>query len=84
LGEYFEPKTDFFRIVEHSVRHHFRRNGGSGSLDQRRIIRALPKVRDLENDADEHKLELERKLVESFITPLIVKTFMIFRSSWMK
>ncbi|MBS2001588.1 MAG: DUF47 family protein [Cyanobacteria bacterium SZAS LIN-5] len=65
----FEPKTDFFALL--NIQSATTLDGiialeqwiNEGTFDR------CQKVRDLENDADEHKLELERKLVESFVTP---------------
>lgn len=69
LSRVFEPKTDFFALL--NIQSATTLDGiialdawiNEGTFDR------CQKVRDLENDADEHKLELERKLVESFITP---------------
>ena len=69
LSRVFEPKTDFFALLNIQSATTL---DGIIALDawiNEGTFERCQKVRDLENDADEHKLELERKLVESFITP---------------
>lgn len=65
----FEPKTDFFALLN---------TQSATTLDgvvalecwiNEGLFERCQKVRDLEKMADEQRLNLERKLVESFITP---------------
>ncbi len=65
----FEPKTDFFALLNIQAATTLE---GMIALEQwinEGAIDRCQKVRDLENEADEHKLELERRLVDSFVTP---------------
>jgi hypothetical protein len=65
----FEPKTDFFALLNIQAATTLE---GMLALEEwinEGAFERCQKVRDLENEADEHKLELERRLVESFITP---------------
>ncbi len=69
LSKVCEPKTDLFALLNIQSATTL---DGIIALDawiNEGNFERCQKVRDLENDADEHKLELERKLVESFITP---------------
>lgn len=65
----FEPKTDFFALLNIQSATTLEGVIALESWINEGVFERCQKVRDLENDADEHKLELERKLVESFITP---------------
>ena len=69
LARVFEPKTDFFALLNVQAAATLE---GMLALEEwinEGTFERCQKVRDIENVADEHKLELERKLVESFITP---------------
>jgi uncharacterized protein len=69
LGKLFEPEADFYLMLsKHAMK----------SLEGLEALQAWleggteedrQRVRDLEREADELKLELEKKLVESFVTP---------------
>jgi hypothetical protein len=70
LAKLMEPKVDFFAMLSSQASttlagvvalEEWINNGAHGRCQ---------KVRDLENEADELKLELGRKLAESFITPI--------------
>jgi len=66
----FEPSVDFYDMLNRQAAKTLE---GMEALDQWINDGAQKRgqvVRDLERDADELKLELERKLVESFITPI--------------
>ena len=69
LARFFQPKVDFFAMLR---THAHATLNGMVALEEW-IIEGHPgrcqKVRDLEKQADEHKLEIERQLVESFVTP---------------
>lgn len=69
-GSIFEPTTDFYALLNQHARktlegmQALREWVGSINRDER-----CQRVRDLENEADVLKLELSRKLFDSFITP---------------
>lgn len=69
ISKLFEPKSEFYALLNiQSVT----TLEGIVALDRWIVdgaIERCQKVRDLEKEADEHKLELERQLVDSFITP---------------
>jgi len=69
LTRFFEPKTDFYALLKAQADttlqgmvafEEWLNNGASGRCQI---------VRDLEKEADTLRLDLERKLVESFVTP---------------
>jgi predicted phosphate transport protein (TIGR00153 family) len=65
----FEPRIDFYALLNS---HAQKVLDGMEALEQWFEAGAqerCQRVRDLENEADELKLELERKLVEAFVTP---------------
>jgi len=65
----FEPRINFYALLR---RHAGKVLDGMEALEQWLESggrERCQKVRDLENEADELKLDLEKKLVESFVTP---------------
>ena len=69
LNPLFEPKVDFYELLEKQAKKTLEGMEAlsqwiSGGTEER-----CQRVRDLEHDADEMKLELGHQLVECFITP---------------
>lgn len=69
FGSFFEPTTDFYALLNKQIDktmegmqalHEWIKEGGAERCQL---------VRDLEREADEMKMDLERKLVISFVTP---------------
>jgi hypothetical protein len=69
LSQLFEPRIDFYALMNAHAQTVL---AGMEALEQWMHHGAnvrCQQVRDLENHADEQKLDLERKLVEAFVTP---------------
>lgn len=69
FSQAFEPRTDFFAMLNN---HAVKTLEGMQALEAWLIDGAserCQRVRDLEREADEIKLDLERKLVDAFVTP---------------
>jgi uncharacterized protein Yka (UPF0111/DUF47 family) len=70
LAKLLQPKIDFYEML---VRHAEKTLQGVEALSEwirNGAVGRCQIVRDLENEADSLKFDLERKLVESFVTPI--------------
>ncbi|MGH9548738.1 MAG: DUF47 domain-containing protein, partial [Terriglobales bacterium] len=69
LGRLFEPRIDFYALLKHQADKTLE---GMEALEEwiaKGAEERCQRVRDLENEADDLKMLIERSLVDAFVTP---------------